>query len=82
MTAIPWDKRATLWLAASTAGVRTGTPGPTLRNAVEFVASSSPIPYAGSLIEMDDGTERWRGHEVKMLVSEFSAMKLRFSSQG
>ena len=75
MTAIPWDRRATIWFAASTAGVRTGTPGPTLRDAVEFLLSVSPIPYAGCLIEMDDGTERWRGHEVKTLVSELAALK-------
>lgn len=75
MTAIPWDKRATLWFAASTAGMRTGTPGPTLRDAVEFVARVSPIPYTGCLIEMDDETEQWRGHQVKTLVAELAATK-------
>lgn len=80
MTAIPWDKTATLWFAASTAGIRTGTPGPTLRDAVEFMANVSPIPYTGCLIEMDDGTERWRGHQVEMLLAELGAVKLRESS--
>lgn len=62
--------------ATNTARVRTGTPCPTLRDAVEFVASVSPVLYTGCLIEIGDGAEHWRDHQVEMLVAELATIKL------